>query len=131
MRKRKLALALLSALAAGALVASPASAGDGAVFRTPGEAAYCTFALTYPPLQVVCWTPNDGFTVQMTMSGRPHKYYEPWNRGHLENSAPVLRFGQEKRLGSVVCRSRSKGLTCTNRRGHGWYLGRYVGYRLF
>lgn len=113
-------------------VTSTASASlEGALFRTPGEAAYCTWGLVGPPSQFVCWTPNDGFTVQMTVRGRPRKYYEPFNRGHLENSAPVLRFGHTMRSGSIVCKSRRTGLTCTNRRGHGWRLGRYVGYSLF
>ncbi|MGZ6285275.1 MAG: DUF6636 domain-containing protein [Ktedonobacterales bacterium] len=67
----------------------------------------------------------------MSMRGRPQKYYDRLNRGHVENSAPVLRFGRAMRLSSVVCRSRSTGLTCVNQRGHGWWLGRYVGYRLF
>lgn len=29
------------------------------------------------------------------------------------------------------CVSRRTGLTCTNARGHGWWIGRYHGYRLF
>jgi hypothetical protein len=33
--------------------------------------------------------------------------------------------------GRFVCNSRSSGLTCQNARGHGWWLGRYVGYRVF
>ena len=105
----------------------PAAAQEGAVFRTPGEAAYCN---DYSgPL--ICWTPNDGFTVHMTERGRPHKSYRNDHRDYVDNRAPVLRFGEQKRLGNFVCKSRSSGLTCTNLRDHGWRLGRYKGYRLF
>ena len=122
-------VALVAALAAP--VAAQAALDDGAVFRTPGKAAYCNYGLDLPPLTVGCWTPNDGFTVYMSMRGRPYKYYEHWNRGHVDNSAPLLRFGRATRLAGVVCVSRSTGLTCVNQRGHGWWLGRYIGYRLF
>lgn len=107
--------------------ASPAVAQEGAVFRTPGEAAYCN---DYSG-DLICWTPNDGFTVDMTKRGRPHKSYRKDHIGYVDNRAPVLRCGKTKRLSSFVCKSRSSGLTCTNLRGHGWRLGRYVGYRLF
>lgn len=127
-RARITGLALLTSVLATLVVC--ASAQAYAEFRTPGEAAYCgrddgrTAAL-------VCWTPNDGFTVVMGVRGRPRKSYSGANRGYVENGAPLLRFGQVWRGGSFVCRSRSTGLRCVNRRGHGWWIGRYVGYRLF
>ncbi len=113
----------------GALLApaSPAVAQEGAEFRTPGEAAYCN----HYSGDLICWTPNDGFTVSMTKRGHPHKSYRKDHRGYVDNSAPVLRFGKKRRLGSFVCKSRKSGLTCRNLRDHGWRLGRYVGYRLF
>jgi hypothetical protein len=110
----------------------PSSVLGYAAFRTPGEAVYCGFSEgDVGPVHLICWTPNDGFTVDMTVRGRPHKAYRAGSRGLVQNLAPILRFGQVKRYGSFVCKSRSTGLTCTNRRGHGWQLGRYVGYRLF
>ena len=118
--------ALIVVVGAFLALAPPVVAQEGAVFRTPGEAAYCN---DYSGL--ICWTPNDGFTVHMTKRGRAHKSYRKDHRGYVDNLAPVLRFGQKKRLGGFVCKSRASGLTCTNRRGHGWRLGRYVGYRLF
>ena len=127
--KKTLPLVAAAAALGGSLLATAPSAlaQEGAVFRTPGEAAYCNdFSV-----ELICWTPNDGFTVHMTVRGRPHKSYRKDHRGYVDNWAPVLRFGQTKRLGSFVCKSRSTGLSCTNRRGHGWWLGRYVGYRLF
>lgn len=115
------------------VVGIPASSASAyAAFRTPGEAAYCGLSEgADPPLSLVCWTPNDGFTVDMTVRGGSHERYAKGNRGLVQNLAPVLRFGHTWRAGSLVCRSRASGLTCTNRRGHGWWLGRYVGYRLF
>lgn len=109
----------------------PELAHGYAAFRTPSEAAYCGLSEGEPPVTLTCWTPNDGFTTWMTVRGRSHKAYHADNRGLTQNLAPVLRFGKTWRAGSYVCRSRKTGLTCTNRRGHGWRLGRYVGYRLF
>jgi hypothetical protein len=48
----------------------------------------------------------------------------------------MLRFGnrwtewQALRL-QYTCTSLRTGLTCKNRSGHGWWLGRYKGYRIF
>lgn len=116
-----------AALAVGGGVCATATAQEGAEFRTPGEAAYCN---AYSG-DLICWTPNDGFTVWMSNTGRAHKKYRKDHRGYEDNRAPVLRFGKSKRWGGYVCKSRSTGLTCANRRGHGWWLGRYVGYRVF
>jgi hypothetical protein len=108
--------------------ASVAQAQAEATFGTPGDAVYCNY---YGPLY--CWTPNDGFSVYMTSYGRVHKTYSRANRDYVDDFAPLLRFGHSwrDRHGRFVCKSRSTGLTCTNARGHGWWLGRYVGYRVF
>ena len=101
-----------------------------AEFRTAGEAAYCGRD-EYTGSRLICWTPNDGFTVSMGLRGTPRKSYVRGNRGLVQNQARLLYFGRTWRGGSFVCRSRSTGLTCRNRRGHGWWLGRYVGYKIF
>lgn len=118
------------ALAFAVLALMPGAASGYAAFRTPGEAAYCGTSEA-PPVRLVCWTPNDGFTVTMSRRSHPRKAYIPANRGHVENLARVLRFGWAWRQEPFVCTSRSNGLTCVNARGHGWWLGRYIGYRLF
>jgi len=41
-----------------------------------------------------------------------------------------LRPGGVRGLG-FWCTSRRTGLLCWNRVGHGWWLGRYRGYRTF
>jgi hypothetical protein len=108
-----------------------------------------------------CWTPNDGFVAEVAWNGRrAHTYYAAAENGSggcadclrvlkgYKPRARVLRFGQAYRLrcrdatswdtcsqrsGSVTftCTSRSGGLMCTNTRRHGFWLGRFRGYRLF
>jgi hypothetical protein len=117
--------------AATALVSVPAAVA-AASFVTPGRAAYCSVSHGEPPHHLICWTPNDGFTVAMYRFGRSHKNYSPSNRGWHELAGRVLRFGETWSLpGYWRCVSRRTGLRCTNRAGHGWWLGRYRGYRLF
>lgn len=123
-------LALVAVAVCALLAITAPAAFSYAEFRTPGEAAYCGRG-DGADIRLVCWTPNDGFTVTMGVRAKPRKMYLQGNRGYVQNQARVLRFGRTWRGGSFVCRSRSSGLTCTNRRGHGWWLGRYVGYRLF
>jgi len=82
---------------------------------------------------LICWTPNDGFTVSMHRFDRPRRRYHKLNRSYYD-PAPgrVLGFGQLAREpGCWTCVSRSSGLICTNRAGHGWWLGRFRGYRIF
>jgi hypothetical protein len=33
------------------------------------------------PYSLICWTPNDGFTIGMGVHGRPHFSYDRRNRG--------------------------------------------------
>jgi hypothetical protein len=105
-----------------------------------------------------CWTPNDGFTVWMTPNGRPRKEYDKDNKWRYARSLRRLTFRQDW-WGSDVglaaeeygnpythfregtgsprgalhfrCKSRASGLTCRNRAGHGFWLGRFRGYRIF
>lgn len=135
----------------------PPSGGLGAVrlFRTPDKAAYCYIAATLESANPVlgCWTPNDGFTVTIAHDASPPKAqarYLQRNRGRKPGGYDILRFGQTYRwrcddVGRSFaetcsadaartvfrCTSRSTGLTCTNRAGHGFHLGRFIGYRLF
>ena len=48
----------------------------------------------------------------------------------LEPRARVVAYGGSIRVGPFTCTSRTTGLTCTNRSGHGWFLSRER-YRLF
>ena len=118
-------------LLAGAVVVAPTTAVASAAFRTPGRAAYCGVTEGEPPFSLICWTPNDGFTLAMGVHSRVSHAYDRMNRGYNE-PVRTLRFGQTWRVsGSWRCTSRRTGLTCVNHAGHGWWLGRYRGYRTF
>ena len=123
-------------------------------FHTPGKAAYCQVVPDItggdggpgyvPPLE--CWTPNDGFSARLTaVGGRPAHGYWSWNK-RLYSRSPQLAFGHswwsnsESRDGFDTrgsgrihfrCTSRATGLTCRNARGHGFWFGRFRGYRIF
>jgi len=129
----------LCAVGATVLLAGPASA-QAADFKTPQQAAYCDFqpkgaigegGEPFKANNLLCWTPNDGFYVTMNRSGgAEHGYFEDYFKGTTPPAA-TLRFGARWRLGGFRCVSRSSGLTCTNASGHGWWLGRFRGYRMF
>ena len=46
----------------------------------------------------------------------------------MEPSAPVLPYGKNWSRGGFTCMSRTTGLTCKNRAGHGWFLSRERSY---
>jgi hypothetical protein len=100
--------------------------------RTPGGAAYCGVTEGEPPVALICWTPNDGFTVAMRERGRATKQYNTSNVGFHDVVGRVLGFGQHWHIRGLGfwCSSHRTGLTCWNRVGHGWWLGRYRGYRI-
>ena len=113
------------------VMALPPLASAAASFRTPGRAAYCGLTEGEGPPGLICWTPNDGFSIGMGTRSRPTHSYNPLDRGNYEYAPRVLRFGQTWNVFAYRCTSRATGLTCTNRGGHGWWLGRYKGYRVF
>ena len=125
------------------------------LFRTPSNAAFCAMPRTLEPANpvVLCWTPNDGFTASIQhargFKGRASSAAVGY-RGWEPPLYPLLPFGEDfvwrcrrvnpsfatscsRRYGKTVfvCRSRSSGLTCRNRWGQGFWLGRFVGYRVF
>lgn len=126
MRMRFVLLAILLAAAA------PSAALGVAAFRTPGSAALCGLSEGEGYPWLICWTPNDGYTLSMgPRTGVPARgTYDPKQRGYIE-PVRILRFGKTWRSGVYACTSRRTGLTCTNARRHGWWLGRYRGVRRF
>ena len=125
----KSAVVLLCALVAASL--ATASVGM-ATFRTPGKAAYCGVSEGEPPLGLICWRRADGLTLSMTRAGLPRKRLSALNRGYHAAEGQILLFGKVWQLpGYWRCVSRATGLTCTNQSGHGWWLGRVRGSRLF
>jgi hypothetical protein len=99
-------------------------------FHTPKRAVFCRYA-TFRPLGLTCWRPRDGYTVAMHVYGKPIAGFQYTNRHAYEDAAPTLRYG--KMWGSfrvIGCKSTRTGLTCKNRRNHGWTIGK-VSYKLF
>jgi len=145
------------ALTVAALTAA-ADAEGRPLFRTPQRAAYCEISprnLAPENPVLACWTPNDGFTTYIahdSTSRDLRKRYEGRNlkRTPAGGRYPLLRFGKSFRWrcrtvsrsfadgcssarGTTVfrCTSRSTGLTCVNRKRRGFWLGRFIGYRIF
>ena len=94
-----------------------------------------------PPV-LICWAPRSGVTFEMSPSDKPsRKFYKPHKGYHDGWSAMVrLGFGHEwafdfnpRGAGRLhfLCFSRRAGLTCRNRAGHGWFIDRKAGSRLF
>ena len=122
-----------------------------ASFYTPAKAAYCNLITdissdNYFTPFLNCWTPNDGFTVTLSAKGRPKHGYLSVNKSYHSNVVlRRLRFGQSwwanrrgvegtgigKGKALYRCVSRSTGLTCKSVGGHGFWLGRFRGYRIF
>jgi hypothetical protein len=119
-------LVLVSLATVSAATAAPA-------FVTPGKAAYRGVSEGEPPLTLICWRPRDGLTLDMRRWGHAHRrLYRP-NRGS-DDAVPgrILSFGKIWRFpGYWKCVSSATGLTCTNRAGHGWWLGRVRGSKIF
>jgi len=130
-RERMRILLITLAMATAALTAA-SSAAAVAAFVTPHKAAYCGISEGEPPLSLICWRPADGLTLDMRRLGRAHNGIQSSNRAYFD-PAPgrQIRIGQKWRFSGWACVSRSAGLTCTNRSGHGWWLGRLKGFRLF
>ena len=115
-----------------------------------GRAVECVLPVNFAegattPWRLMCWTPNDGFTVEMSYNGRVRRTTLKgvgMTPQYVRQSArqSLLNFGRDwawffdrNGFGTLwyTCSSRSNGLTCTNRAGHGWWLGRFKGYRIF
>ena len=69
-----------------------------------------------------------GDALQMGPAGRPAIICH--GDTAIEPGSQKLAYGRSLGLGPFQCTSRTTGLTCTNSRGHGWFLSR-ESYRLF
>lgn len=133
------------------LFATPSKAAYCTVFETSPE--------DLSPA-IFCWTPNDGWSVAINWRERrafTRYYTKPPGivhdigilKGYMPSSRRTLDFGKRwfYRCGKLsevstcaafrsgatafTCMSASNGLTCTNAVGHGFWIGRFRGYRLF
>ena len=107
--------------------AAPAPAGRFTTGHDAGEATLAT-ACRVAGAVLTCWTPNDGFTVELPRYGSAFRARskEAFNRGRQPAYA-AIGFGERWRSGGFSCVSRKSGLTCANADGHGWTLPRYRG----
>jgi hypothetical protein len=129
-------------IAAAALAALPAAAGTDFTivsFRTPSANIYCAYNSVDPPSPAFlrcdirsnlkpaprphsCVEGVYGESVGMTKTGAAHVLcisdttYNP--------KARVLAYGTSWARDGFRCTSRAVGLTCTNQRGHGFFLSR-------
>jgi hypothetical protein len=120
---------VVAALAAvGAALVPGLAYGD---FKQPGGGVYCALErAANPTLQ--CWRSKTGLTLAMRSKGRPSYETLRRNRNTFMDAAPPLRIGRTWRFkGAFTCKMAANGLTCRNRSGHGWFLGRTAGYRIF
>lgn len=117
---------LVVSVVAAAFFVWAGSASAVADFVTPGRAAYCGVSEGEGPLRLICWRSSDGLTLDMGRFGHAQESVHLSNRGFYQPvPGRVLRYGQTwTRPRYFRCVSRSTGLTCTNRFGHGWWLGR-------
>jgi hypothetical protein len=102
-----------------------------AAFVTPRHTVDCGMSEGEGPASIACSRPRNGFLVWMRERGRVHASVDARLRGYWKRGSFVLGFGETFRLAGFRCVSRVTGLTCTNRDGHGWWLGREKGYRAF
>jgi hypothetical protein len=116
-------------------VAAPAASAV-ADFETPAGAAYCGTD-HFNGDTLICWTPNDGFSLILTLGDRtPSHRYVRGNVGFHDVVGRLLRFGQSwashrPAIRGFRCKSERSGLTCVNAKRHGFWLGRYRGYRVW
>ena len=148
-RVRRFCAAVVVTSAAALILAGEALAVPA--FRTPDQGIYCGVVEAYevPPSDVppplTCWRPRNGFTVYLYALRGAGTHWNPNNKGaSASGSARVLPFRQQwwqtggrSGFGSAPrglfywCFNRTTGLTCANRVGHGFWLGRRRGVWLF
>lgn len=161
-RRALVAICLLTLLAPPASAARRPGFLPHPLFATPGNAAYCYVDQTgrqdaRPSL--FCWTPNDGWGVEIPWNGRRaqaayhnHRPRFAEDFGDLRGYTPrarILSYGARwfyrcadparqvtchvggRGAIAFTCVSSPGGLTCTNAARHGWLIGRYGGRRLF
>lgn len=131
-----LALVLLSSLAAQSVRAQAATV---LAFRTPSGNIGCVYSggsagkrpelrcdilsgLRPPPRRPAGCGLDYGDSLELSEIGRP----SPVCHGDtaIDPRAPVLAYGRTWRRSGLDCTSRSVGLRCSNRSGHGFFLSR-------
>jgi hypothetical protein len=130
---------LLTLSPAAALAAGGATTG---VFKTPSGNIVCGYSVTAahgasvecgirsglrPAPRNTCTDLDySGKRVSLTATGRAAPVVCAGDPGPFlfAARARVLAYGRSWRGGGIACTSRRTGLTCRNRRGHGFFLSR-------
>lgn len=86
-------------------------------------AAYCTISSG-----VYCWTPNDGYTLQLGSGTPTSGQTVPSNRGRAPGGYELMIAGSSRSANGYTCTSEPSGLRCVNSEGHGFSLPRYKGF---
>ena len=129
MLRLSLVLAALAFAAAGAA----SSEAKTTFFHTPSKQIYCVYHTS--PTLLRCDT-----AYQTRFSGtkdcREGDYGQAFGMSPRGRARPlcvsdsthvgrrVLHYGTTRTFGPFVCTSRRAGLTCANKRNHGWFLSR-------
>jgi len=144
-RRHLLAGAVVAGVVVCAHVVGAAQAGVSAfvTFRTPSGNIGCVYARgPGAPTSLRC-------DIRSGLLPRPHKppgCRLAWGDSYSMNAtggvvltchgdtavlpnARILRYGTQWRRSGFVCRSRTVGLRCKNRSGHGFFLSRQHSYR--
>jgi Family of unknown function (DUF6636) len=82
--------------------------------------------------RLVCAGTENLVTITLSRTGRSVVQRVGFRANGFEQfPTRTLRLGETWRGGGFRCTSRPKGLTCANPSGHGFWLGRQRGFRLF
>jgi uncharacterized protein DUF6636 len=132
---RRLLPALLVVLP---LAACPAAAGGIEFFRTPSKNIGCVYSTG--PAYLRCdvlsgLKPEPRGKCELDWTGlelAPTGRARPTCAGDTayDNRSPILGYGKTWKRGGLRCVSRTTGLTCRNRSGHGFVLSRKA-WRVF
>jgi hypothetical protein len=124
MPRPRLFVPLAATLTAALLAAAPAQAATRS-FKTPSRQIGClvstgaragdTFVRCDP-----LFLNDRAYTLSATGRGRTIRISDTV----FDPEAPVLAYGRRVRLGPFTCASRRTGLTCRNRRDHGFVISR-------
>jgi hypothetical protein len=137
-----LACVLASTVVAG-LSAPLASGANGLTsFRTPSKNIYCareqfgrTDMLRCDVLKLKHEAPKPkgchfGWGTSFGMNARGKAHALCVSDSVFDSHAAVLKYGTAHRYGPFTCRSKTGGLTCSNKSGHGFTLNR-TRYKFF
>ena len=127
-------VALAAGIAAIAALALPAvSSARLSIFHTPSKKVYCAFfsgssvilrcdtKYRIAPLgSFRCREGDWGNSINMSARSKAHGLCA--GDTVIGSRGPALAYGTTKHYGPFTCTSRTSGLTCSNRVGHGWFL---------